>query len=165
METSYRIPAHLDFTRLKAIAAAERNTTEDHLWALREDPSYFAEIMQEHSEQRQEMLLDTKGHTHPTLKEPGQPLFWNRVLGNNVDQSYFGFATFDKVLKQIRAVELLYASYKDRIKPEDALPAELMKAFQSLRFLLDREKMDLIQSLKVGVFPSPPMRNRCLREP
>jgi hypothetical protein len=91
LEAPYRIPAHLDITRLEALASAERNAREDHLWALREDPGYFADAMEEASEHRQEMLLDTRGHEHPTLKEPGRPLFWNRVLGNVLVEAHFGF--------------------------------------------------------------------------
>jgi hypothetical protein len=93
MEAPFGRPARLDLKRLMAIASAERNEKEDHLWALREDPSYFAYTMQDCSEHRQERLLDTRGHEHPTLKEKGQPLFWNRVLGNVVAESYLGFAT------------------------------------------------------------------------
>jgi hypothetical protein len=52
MEAPYRAPARLDLTRLKAITYAERNLKKDHLWALHEDPSYFADIMQELSEHR-----------------------------------------------------------------------------------------------------------------
>jgi hypothetical protein len=100
-ETPYRVAAHLDFTRLKALASAERNSCEDHLWALREDSSYFAETMQALSEHGQEIVIDYQEQEHPTLKEPGRPLFWNRVLGNLVVKAYFGFATFDEVLKQV----------------------------------------------------------------
>jgi hypothetical protein len=165
MEAPYRIPARLDFTRLKAIAAAERNAREDHIWNLREDPSYFAEVMQEYSEHRQEILLDKKGHAHPSLREPGRPKFWNRILENVVVQAYFGFANFDEISRQIESVELLYDSIKDDIEPTVELPAEILKAFQNLRFILDAERADLIQILKVGLFPSPPMRKYCLREP
>lgn len=100
LKAPYRIPAHLDLARLQAIASAGRNAREDHLWALREDPSYFADAMEEVSEHRQERLLDTKGQQNPTLKEPGRPLFWNRVLGAVVVESYFGFAAFDEIVRQ-----------------------------------------------------------------
>jgi hypothetical protein len=165
MEAPYRVPARLDLTRLKAITYAERNLKEDHLWALHEDPSYFADIMQELSEHRQEMLLDTLGHEHPTLRENGRPLFWNRVLGNVVVESYLGFATFDNIFKQVKTLILVYTQHKDVITLERDLPAELMDAFQNLRFSLDAAKKGLIQVLKVGLFASPPWREFCSRAP
>ncbi|KAJ6191977.1 hypothetical protein J3E72DRAFT_204991 [Bipolaris maydis] len=165
MEAPYRTPAHLDLTRLKAIAFAERNAKEDHLWALREDPSYFADMMQELSEHRQEMLLDTLGHEHPTMREKGRPLFWNRVLGNLVVESYLGFATFDNIFRQVKTLDSVYAQHKDEIVPERDLPPTLMDAFQNLRFSLDAAKTGLIQVLKVGLFASPPWREFCYRVP
>lgn len=164
-EAPYRIPARLDFSRLKALASAERNSREDHLWALREDPSYFADVMNDFAEHRQEMLLDSRGSKHPTIAESGQPLFWNRVLGNVVVTSYFGFATFDEIVKQIGKLKHLAGKYKDEIRPEDDLPSEYMEAFQTLRFILDAAKTDLILQLKVGVYPSPPLRQFCYRQP
>ncbi|KAJ4330045.1 hypothetical protein N0V87_010349 [Didymella glomerata] len=165
LEAPYRIPAHLDFARLKAIASAERNARKDHLWALREDPGYFADAMQEASVHRQEMLRDTEGHEHPTLKAPGRPLFWNRVVGNVLIELHFGFATFDEIVRQVNNLTLLHARHHDRVKPGCSLPSNLSMAFQNLRFILDAAKVDLIQTLRVGLFPSPPFRQFCSREP
>ncbi|KAB2101763.1 hypothetical protein AG0111_0g9460 [Alternaria gaisen] len=165
LEAPYRLPAHLDFDRLKAMASAERNSREDHLWSMREDPGYFAEAMQELSEHRQEMLLDTRGKPHPTLKEAGRPLFWNRVLGSAVVAAYFGFATFDEVVKQVEKVASTYEACKESLNGEEDLPTDLFDAFQNLRFLLDAAKTDLVLNLKVGLFASPPIRQFCVREP
>ncbi|RYN63531.1 hypothetical protein AA0117_g12692 [Alternaria alternata] len=162
MEAPYRVPARLDLTRLEAITYAERNLKEDHLWALREDPSYFADTVQELAEHRQEMLLDTLGHEHPTLRENGRPLFWNRVSANAVVESYLGFATFDNIFKQVETLILVYAQRKDDIILERDLPADLMDAFQHLRFSLDAAKKGLIKVLKVGLFASPPGDNSVL---
>jgi hypothetical protein len=165
MEAPYRMPAHMDLIRLKAITFAERNAKEDHLWALREDPSYFADIIQECSEHRQEMLLDTLGHKHPTLKEKGQPLFWNRVLGNVVLESYLGFAVFDNISQQVETLGLVYTQHEGKMAVERDPPTDLVDAFRNLRFSLDAAKTGLIQVLKVGLFASPPLRAFCSRAP
>lgn len=68
MEAPYRLPLQLDFSRLKALASAERNAWEDYLWVLREDPSFFVETMSDYEQHRSEVLLDTYGQKHPTLK-------------------------------------------------------------------------------------------------
>jgi hypothetical protein len=165
MEAPYRVPARLDFSRLRGLSSAERDAREDHLWQLREDPSYFAEVMRDYEQHRQEMLLDTRGQKHPTLKQPEKALFWNRILGGVVKQAYFGFATFDEIHRQISELEKLEGRYHNEIKPAEDLPKPYMKAFQNLRYLLDAAKKDLIDQLKIGVFPSPPMRGFCSRDP
>lgn len=48
-EAPYRLPASLNLTRLKAIVAAKRSAAEDHIWSLREDPGYFADVVLETS--------------------------------------------------------------------------------------------------------------------
>jgi hypothetical protein len=44
-EAPYRVPAHLDFTRLQSLINTKLAEVEDHIWALQEDPGYFAEAM------------------------------------------------------------------------------------------------------------------------
>jgi hypothetical protein len=60
-EAPYRVPAHLDFGRLKVVITAKRSAAEDHIWTLREDPGYFSDVLGDWREHRQETLLDTKG--------------------------------------------------------------------------------------------------------
>jgi hypothetical protein len=75
-----------------------------------------------------------------------------------------GSATFDEIVRQINNLTSLYAKYQDKIKSEASIPSDLFKAFQNLRFLLDAAKLDLIQSLRIGLFSSPPFRQFCCRE-
>jgi hypothetical protein len=35
-EAPFRLPAKLNFDRIKAVLAAKRNAAEDHIWAMRE---------------------------------------------------------------------------------------------------------------------------------
>ncbi|KAJ4359588.1 uncharacterized protein N0V89_000143 [Didymosphaeria variabile] len=162
---SYRIPAHLDLARLEAIASAERNAREDHLWALREDPGYFAGAMRDAAAHRGEQLLDTKGHEHPTMKEPGKPLFWNRVLRYVSMDAHFGFAIFAEIVKQINGLADLLKEHSARVEPDQPLPSPVVLAFQNLRFLLDETVFQDITDLKLGLFASPPLRQFCFRYP
>ncbi|KAF2867597.1 hypothetical protein BDV95DRAFT_630985 [Massariosphaeria phaeospora] len=164
-EAPYRIPAHLDFRRPKALVSAERNSREDHVWALREDPSYFASVMQEYAEHRQEQVLDVRGQQHPTFDQSDNFEFWSSVLRTVVVDAHFGFVTIDQILQQIIVLERLEAKYKDQIRPELELPSEFMKAFQKVLFSLSAAKVDIIGQLKNGVFPSPPIRPFCVRYP
>lgn len=58
-EAPYRLPAQLDLERLKGIFAAKRSAAGDHLWAMREDPGYFAEEIKDWSEHRNDRVPDT----------------------------------------------------------------------------------------------------------
>ncbi|KAF2111934.1 hypothetical protein BDV96DRAFT_580891 [Lophiotrema nucula] len=165
LEAPYRTPTNIDLSRLISLASAERDSMEDSLWSLREDPSYFAEVMQDYAEHRQEMILDDQGHKHPSFVLSGKALFWNRVLGSVVMQAYFGFATFNEIHQQIMGLRNLALKYEDEIHPQGTLPPELAEAFQNLRFLLDAAKRDIIDQLKMGILPSPLMRPFCSRRP
>ncbi|KAF3031712.1 hypothetical protein E8E12_002572 [Didymella heteroderae] len=166
LEALYRLPDQLDLVRLKAIATAERNAREDHLWCLREDPGYFAEILQEESEHRREMVRDIRGQEHPSLKKPGRQLFWNRVTEDVLVDSYFGFAIFDEIVRRIDDFTSQHAKHHDRMKAEGAnVPEDLSMAFQKLCVLLSNMAAELIRHLLTGLFPSPPLRRFCAREP
>lgn len=44
-EAPYRVPARIDLRRIASLIAARASAVEDHLWALREDPDYFARTL------------------------------------------------------------------------------------------------------------------------
>lgn len=79
-ESPYRIPAHLSWDRIVSILAASRAAAEDHLWSLREDPSYFSYTMRDAREHRQELLKDTRGKAHPVLRYDREEILWARIL-------------------------------------------------------------------------------------
>lgn len=45
IESQYRVPANIDFRRLRALVAAKWSHAEDHICALREELGYFAEAL------------------------------------------------------------------------------------------------------------------------
>ena len=48
-ETPYRLPSEFDLKRLQPIVKAKLSEAEDHVWALREDPHYFASAFWEYA--------------------------------------------------------------------------------------------------------------------
>lgn len=79
-EAPYRVPALLDLGSLRALVLARRNEVEDHIWLLREDPGYFAEVVFEAREHRPELLVGaTCGELHENAQEE---TLWARVLRN-----------------------------------------------------------------------------------
>ena len=60
-ETAYRLPARLDWKRLQTLIDAKRSAAEDHVWNLREDPAYFADVAGDISEHRSERAFTVNG--------------------------------------------------------------------------------------------------------
>lgn len=162
MEAPYCVPAAMDigFARLRVMASAERNAFEDHLWDLREDPSYFSEIMQDYAEHQIYMIPDTRGREHPWLRQPGRPAFWTKVFKDVVVEAYWGFAHFNLVLSQIEKLELEYKSLTEaQSQNTDRIDVEsVADAFLNLRYTLERTRDACADELKFGFTCSPPMR-------
>lgn len=161
-EAPYRVPAHIDFERLKAVVSAKREAAEDHVWSLREDPGYFADCVVDWSEHRQETLLDTNGRRHPNLD---RPLFWNRVIGGVVFDAHGNLIIWDLIESELTKLSNLKEKYADEISPEKSLPPEYLGALLKFRHLLDQASKGPILNLKSGVPASPPLRSLFVREP
>ena len=161
-EAPYRVPAHLDLNRLIAMIAAKRSAAKDHLWALREDPSYFADAAGDLSEHRQETLRDDYGKQHPIVR---RPLFWDRVLGNLVVNAYGSFATWDGLYGQITKIKAMDEQYSETISAGGKLRPEYSDALQYFKFYLVEATKGPINQLKVAAPASPPLRSLFVREP
>jgi hypothetical protein len=78
-EGQYHVPHAMDFDALLTLIEAKRSECEDNMWALREDPGYFAEMAISRAEHRQESVLDVHGKEHPFKRH-------TFVLGSYLDQ-------------------------------------------------------------------------------
>ena len=161
-EAPYRLPAQLDFMRLKALVNAKRSSVEDHIRAMREDPGYLADVLGDWSEHRQEKLLDTRNKRHPVLDEP---LFWERVIGDVVTSAYSGLVIWDILSEQLAELATLQAEYSEDITPDATLPPEYLKALLTFRYILDQASKGPISLLKLGLPASPNYRSIFVREP
>jgi hypothetical protein len=55
-QSPYSVPAQFGFDRLRSLIFAQIVDLEDHIWILREDPSYFTETFDTVLEHRLEMI-------------------------------------------------------------------------------------------------------------
>jgi hypothetical protein len=164
-EAPYRLPASLDLARLQGLVAARRFAMEDHIWSLREDPSYFADVLLDTKEHRQELLPDTRGQPHSLMKPYPRKLFWDRVAGNVIAEAYFSLAIWDDIHSQISNLQSLKQKHAHDITYENDLPPEFLEAFLTLSFSLDKYVEGPILMLKTAVPPSPPLRAYFVRAP
>lgn len=164
-EAPYRVPAHLDLRRLQGLVTARRSAAEDHIWSLREDPGYFADVVLDMKEHRQEILPDIIGQKHPLMRPSPSSRFWERVLGNLITDAYFPLVIWDDLHSQITHLQALMEKHAGQIKPENELPPELLNSYLQLWTSLNGYIEGPIGNLKVDAPPSPPLRQYFVRGP
>ncbi|UNI16536.1 hypothetical protein JDV02_002963 [Purpureocillium takamizusanense] len=164
-ETPYRVPAHLDLERMVNLLRARASAAEDHVWALREDPGYFAEHLAEFKEHRQEMIRDTKGDIHPTLRPGKDSIFWARIIGNAVAGAYLDLEIFAELKAQAEALLPIFSKYSAKLSPAGGLPEELLAPMLKFRHYLTQAAKGPLDVLKASVLASPPWRRFFVREP
>ena len=163
MDAPYSPPAQMDLSRLESLVCAKRSAIADHIWLLREDPSYFADCVNEWKEHQPEMLLDSQGKKHPIHKAGLTKAFWNRVLRKMITDSYLSLSLWEYTYQAVLKFNELSRKYTDPSSSEP-LPEELAFAMKKIRHLLELSSASSTALLKSHVPPSPPMLNYWHRE-
>lgn len=163
LDAPYRSPAQLDLSRLMSLVCAKRSAIADHIWLLREDPSYFADCVNEWKEHQPEMLLDAQGKKHPIHKAGLTKAFWNRVLRKMISDSYLSLSLWEATCQEVCKFDELSRKYPNP-SPLEALPEEFAFAMKKIRHLLELSSASSTALLKSHVPPSPPMLNYWHRE-
>ncbi|KAG0044001.1 hypothetical protein BGZ83_010785, partial [Gryganskiella cystojenkinii] len=161
----FRLPANLDLKRLYDLVEAKKSAQEDHIWSLREDPSYFAEVMVESWDHRQEAIFDTNGKKHSLMRPENRKYLWERVFAVTIEGSYRNLVLWNDLSTLIRRAMTLQETYKDQVRPDEPLPNDFLKALLELEFSLEHYITAPIQILNTIVPASPPLRVFCARVP
>jgi hypothetical protein len=69
-ESPYITPQSPDLERLQSLINARLREWEDHAWALREDPSFFADVVGDWSEHSSVQIPRLDRKVHPDLANP-----------------------------------------------------------------------------------------------
>ncbi|KAK4542981.1 hypothetical protein LTR36_005979 [Oleoguttula mirabilis] len=146
-EAPYRVPASLDLSRLESLLAAKVSAAEDHLWALREDPGYFADSLLDLKEHRVEIMRDTMGEVHPVFRLHQDAILWNRVIGTVMTDAYVPIEIWTDLHQQVRQLQALQRKYAAVVSPDKDLP------------------QDPLEVLKRCTTASPPLRPYHVRVP
>lgn len=164
-EAPYRVPQRLDLARVRSLLQARASAAEDHLWALREDPNYFAECLMECKEHRQEMLIDTNKDVHPANTKLRRGTLWARIIGSTIVESYLRLEIFTELSRQAQELQSLQSKYEGKISPLKNLPDDYLRALLKFRYYLDQAAKGPQNSLKHIFVASPPMRPYFVRQP
>ncbi|KAI1447037.1 hypothetical protein F5Y02DRAFT_50465 [Annulohypoxylon stygium] len=163
-EAPYRLPSDIDLIHIESLLSARVALAEDHIWSLREDPSYFSDCLFEIREHRLEMLKDVYGDIHPTLKPPREGLLWTRVVGNVLIEAYFQLEIFSKLKKQASRLRELREQHVNDIFPGKDLPEEYLSALLKFRHYLNQAAKGPLNQLKSAVPASPHLRSFFVRQ-
>ena len=164
-QAPYHLPTKLDLRHIASLLAARENAAEDHLWLLREDPSYFAGQLFESKEHRQELLKDMNGEAHPVLKPGRETILWTRVIGGVLTEAYLNLEVFAELRRQAEDLCLLQHKYASVISPSKSLPEEYLFALVKFRHYLMQAAKGPLGQLKHTFVASPPMRKYFARQP
>lgn len=164
-EAPYRVPAQLDLARIESFLAARASAAEDHMWALREDPGYFADTLRELKEHRGEMVKDTRGKAHPVLDKHYENIFWPRVIEDALADAYLPLEQYSELRRQAHEVRALETKHTAEISPTKGLPKEYLHAILKFRFYLNQAVKCHLDQLKHHFMASPPLRPFFVRQP
>ncbi|KAF1951014.1 hypothetical protein CC80DRAFT_528569 [Byssothecium circinans] len=157
-ETPYRPPASMDLERLESVIQAKKSSVEDHVWALREDPEYFANSLPEYEQHRQELLKDSNGHVHPLLKTGNEGVFWKRVIDNIIPRAHIQLEVWSELHTQVKELIALKSKYQQDISIDKELPEEYLNALLKFRHYLNQAAKGPQSELKHSLVASPPLR-------
>jgi hypothetical protein len=160
-EGPHHVPHAMDFDALLTLIEAKRSECEDNMWALREDPGYFAEMAVSRAEHRQESVLDIEGKEHPFK---GTPLFWDRILSNLAAESYSYLMSWTIARDYVQRIKGMHAKHSVSMAIDKPLPEELeveLLAYKQWIGLM--QQMPLLQ-LNSAVPGSPELRGDWWRD-
>ncbi|KAJ6116202.1 hypothetical protein N7523_005531 [Penicillium sp. IBT 18751x] len=150
----YRSPVNFDAQSLLNFVDAQQDAAEDHVRALREDPSYFAD-----------MLLERKDHDmeHVAWSPFARPVqingSWNLTIRVVIREAYASLGMWTAVKVQLHALSRLMADRGVGLEPHEALSQPLEDALANMVWLLESMfEMPFATFMEV-LPPSPMMRD------
>ncbi|CAI6085574.1 unnamed protein product [Clonostachys chloroleuca] len=154
-ERPYRLPAEINFDQMEAVLGAAESAAEDHFGSMRVDPGYFAMNIRDAKEHRKEILKDTMGQTHPTLKGARQDVFISRLVGFIITSAIEQLEIFTWLRMQAQTLRSLHKKYESTLSSDEDLPDDFLSAILRFRHYLGQASKGLGGLLQTA-FPSSP---------
>ena len=107
MKAAYCARGMPDCTRIRHLISTVLGSIKDHAWALREDPAYFAETIQDYADHHHENLLNKAGEPSERLATTN---FNSRVLREVLSTAYGSLITWDQLHQESLRLEALHRS-------------------------------------------------------
>lgn len=155
-EIAYHTPQPFGFDHIRKLASAKRDEAEDELWALRENPGYFWDTVEEHYIQAGNRKSMLNRNTGPKRRDAPKTEQLNLACRSLIVETCENIVFWDMLLTDLQKLESLRAS--TNIRPLKRLPdsyQEEIDRFAVVVFLI-------IEDMKARVFTviasSPPLQ-------
>ncbi|KAF2877920.1 hypothetical protein BDV95DRAFT_600614 [Massariosphaeria phaeospora] len=133
----------LSVGRLRHLISALFDYTKHELWALREDPGYFAEVFHSIRNSQPELVLDKRGEIHERV---GTDDFTESVLRSLFLNAHHSLIRWNDLLQQFTKIEEMSKKYPQGIDEFYLTPNEYVEALQLAYFMLDQTCQQSVQS-------------------
>lgn len=157
LEAPYRLPAQLDFGRIKSLVSGRIGALEDHVWALREDPGYFAEVWQGYRDHLEGDSKFTGGKTHIYAEETPE-VFLKYIAQAIIVDGYYELYCWHECRHLLVELEGVARKYAPKISLEEDLPQEVATALHNLWKMLHLIMNHVHQNFRGGLACSPLLR-------
>ncbi len=128
-EAAYRVPQQFDIKRLRRLAAAKRDEAEDELWAIREDPAYFQEMLQDrYQENCESSRKASTGDMPPRIRLKMEAHSLQEACRNVIYDVYNYVVIWDVLLTDLKGLEILKTRFDAVISATNPLPDEYHEA-------------------------------------
>lgn len=161
-DSHYRPPCEMDFAKLESLFAASRDDALDHIWSMREDPSYWTRRLLALKEHQPEIVQDSDGRQHPWFTSGREDILWRRLIVDEIERSYCTYERFVELRAQtahLCALQRILPSFSTR----DRLPQAYLAAIDRLASYLGDASHGPEDMVKRSFEPSPPMRQFFVR--
>ncbi|KIW21757.1 uncharacterized protein PV07_12814, partial [Cladophialophora immunda] len=152
-QAPFGVPTKPDLKRLSILITAKYEAIEDHIWALREDPSYLEETITDWTEHQVEQVLDLEGKS---MLDPCNPtdrqMLRKKACAEIVRCAYIDLVSWHGTLQLLTDLAALMGQ-------QDMVIREPTAYLQMLQFSLRAISQRKIRMLKSGVPASPELRH------
>jgi hypothetical protein len=95
------------------LVIARKKQAEDHVWALREDLGYFADMAQDYRQHRLELIPEVHRKPHPSSTDH---TLYSRVLKLMLDDAHICVFLWNEVVRRMTELHTISHKYANRIR-------------------------------------------------
>lgn len=151
-EAAYKVPQQFAVERLRRLAAAKRDEAEDELWALREDPAYFQETLQDRYQENCESSrkASTGGMSRGVrLRMEAHSL--QEACRNVIYNAYKNLVIWDVLLTELEGLERMGTRFETVISATSPLPDEYHEALSKFVVVAKMFEDHAMMNLRIRV--------------
>ena len=148
LESPYRIPAQVDLSHLEFLVSAKQWEAKEHLWLLREDPSYFKNSCQEWKAHMDDWTNQNRYKTWD----------WDISLAGGIMNAIKTILPWSSILEKIKYLAALKDQYSIQFSTGKHLPEDFKDALFQFSRLMKILALGSLSNFQIKIIASLPMR-------